>query len=387
MKFKQLLTAIIILITTIFTGCKKENLPSGTATNQQDLISQTAKAWFGSQGPDIKNAGLQILGKGEPDWNNTAYYPNENIYITHIKLKDETVANKYLVEEADKNGKITNANYYIVLTKDNPATLEKPIEAHLFGKDQMPENFNGALLEYDLNNNVIFSKHYENGLITNEIDKLNFKQNAKNTKTGADPDLVNPNECGGETIQVCIDWYWQTWVNGELVYEEFLYTTCGCYATGGGGGGGTLTCEQQNQNFANLGNAIDGPITSMDDYNDGIIWIKSYNWGIYTAGTWGLLSYEKGTMEKKHYPNHDIWEYQSFTHTLIAEVGIVIGGTRTFTDLGATINISPSKTRVDVRIDFSVSSKISCFSNALTTPYNSNKTFYAPNTVIIGDGE
>jgi hypothetical protein len=234
MKLKQLLPAIFILIITIVSGCKKENLSSGKGTNELGLISQTAKAWFESQGTNIKNSGLQILGNGEPDWNSTAYYPNENIYITHIKLKDQSIANKYLVEKADKSGKITNANYYIVLTKNKTANPEKIIEIYLFGKDQMPENFSGALLEYDLNNNVVFNSHYKNGKQENKTDKLVHKSNG--SKENKESGYVDPNECQGEWI--CIEWYWQIWVNGELVYEEYLYTTCGCSGVGGGGGGG-----------------------------------------------------------------------------------------------------------------------------------------------------
>ncbi|HRI25435.1 MAG TPA: hypothetical protein PLZ45_12225, partial [Ferruginibacter sp.] len=70
-------------------------------------------------------------------------------------------------------------------------------------------------------------------------------------------------------------------------------------------------------------------------------------------------------------------------HIKIAESGIVFGGTRTFQDLGATINITPTKMSAWVRIDFSVSSKVICFANPVTIPYNANKTFYAPNSVVV----
>ncbi len=44
-----------------------------------------------------------------------------------------------------------------------------------------------------------------------------------------------------------IDWYWQTFINGVLVSEEYLFTTNEiiCEGGGGGGGGGSLPPNQQ----------------------------------------------------------------------------------------------------------------------------------------------
>ena len=84
-----------------------------------------------------------------------------------------------------------------------------------------------------------------------------------------------------------------------------------------------------------------------------------------------------------------IWEYQTFDHEHIAEVGGVFGGTRTFQDILATTNMTDSKTRVDLRIDFSVTStptlpaSVQYLCTPLTLLYNSSKKFYAPNSFII----
>lgn len=37
--------------------------------------------------------------------------------------------------------------------------------------------------------------------------------------------------------QECVDWYWQTYENGVLVNEQYLFSTCGPYVEEGSGGG------------------------------------------------------------------------------------------------------------------------------------------------------
>ena len=41
---------------------------------------------------------------------------------------------------------------------------------------------------------------------------------------------------GGTIVE--IEWWYQTYINGELVYEEYLYSTYECWGADGGGGGG-----------------------------------------------------------------------------------------------------------------------------------------------------
>ena len=167
--------------------------------------------------------------------------------------------------------------------------------------------------------------------------------------------------------------------------EEYLYTTQVVVCEDGGGSSGSegTVCEQA-QTFINAGSVQNGTITSTDVFNNGFTWKKAYNWLIYHAGTWGLLSYEQATFEKIHYAsnNTDRWEFIDFQHQRIAEVGVNIGGTRTFLDLGATINTMPGRTGVWDRIDFSVTSKpLNCLP-AVTTPLNGEKLFIAPNTIV-----
>lgn len=65
-------------------------------------------------------------------------------------------------------------------------------------------------------------------------------------------EILNTNapvpECDGGYVQ--IDWYYQIWIDNQLVYEEYLYSTTECLTGGGGGGGGsTATFVTTNVDF------------------------------------------------------------------------------------------------------------------------------------------
>ncbi len=271
-------------------------------------------------------------------------------------------------------------------------TIDAIITPETVSLKNIPKGFGGAIFKYDLKNNLIFNKHFVEGKVSTKTDIIKIKKNIN---------FISVEPIGNEPVEnnapldkgcsyITIDWYWQTWENGILVNEEFLYSSNVPFCnggTGGGGGGGSESCAQINENFVNQGAATSGTITTRDDFNNGSIWRRSYNWPIFTAGTWGLLSYEKGTLEKVHYSsnNTDRWEFTDFTHVRIAEAGTVLGGSRTFVDVDNTINISASRTSAWVRIDFSVTSKANCLPGTpLAIPYNSNKTFTAPNIIIVG---
>jgi hypothetical protein len=69
-----------------------------------------------------------------------------------------------------------------------------------------------------------------------------------------------PRNCDGPSQEGCIDWYYQTYVDGVLVYEEYQFTTC-CNSNGGGSGAITNdegTCGTECQEFGTMTNQISG---------------------------------------------------------------------------------------------------------------------------------
>jgi hypothetical protein len=381
---------LTLTIAAALFSCKKETaLPAETALTQP--VKEKLQNWYTGQTAKGQPDGDKIkffLNAGTPDWENAKQIGNT--FIAPVIINDNKSRGcKFLVTNANSDGSLASGKYiYVLKNKGAEGTaLSCTVLNEILTAKKANPDFSGAIVEYDLKHELISSKSFVNGKVDPaKVENVNFKfQSNKFTAQkvgGGDitPNYVNPCEGG---VSSCIDWFWQTYVGGVLVNEEYLYTSCYCSSGGGGAGSGTA-CAQQNEIFVNQGTAISGAVTSVDNFNNGTIWIKSYNWPIFTAGTWGLLSYEKGTMEKIQYPNNIVrWEYQSFVHIRITEAGVVIGGTRTFQDLDNIINLTSTRTSAYVQIAFSVSSKTTCtLGTPITIPYNANKTFHAPNSVV-----
>jgi len=384
--FTSLLLALIIIAPQY--SCKKVDMVSNYKQEFPKPEVEKIKKWVEVQ-PSLSNSQrLRVDNKiidipNFINWDKAQFFVDSKTYIVPVSINNQNTPYndyKYLVLELDENNNVKKANYYdILLDKGTVTSPENSfINPDLIKFKEIPSTFTGAIIQYDIAQNKILTKHFEQGiLMTVKDDKVSVKK-SKNSIIVGNTAPLDPG-CS----YVTIDWYWQTYVNGSLVSEVYLFSTNSIYCGGeGGNGGGGTPCGEQNEIFAAQGTATNGAITSVDVFVSETSWIKSYNWAIYTAGTWGLLSYEKGTMEKIHYSNNDRWEFQSFEHLHITEVGVVVGGTRTYTDMGATINISSTKMRVDEQIDFTGNSKVSCFTNPLTIPYNATKVFHAPNTVV-----
>lgn len=246
--------------------------------------------------------------------------------------------------------------------------------ANQLSGDYILSGASGVIIINDLKNNLIKSTHFLNGNIdNNKIDKLitisknstiNYKEQVNNLNDGPDPIGVE-----------CTEWYWNTYINGELVSSIYVGTTC--LGSGGGGGSEGGTNGQELIDFINTGTVESGDINEMTISNNGTDWNVSYDWLIYSAGTWGLLSYENAALKKIHYSNYSRWEYQTFTHNQIVDYGTSFGGNRTFEDIGATINMTQTHQTAWVRIDFKITHSVPGFFGT-AIPYNANKTFFAP---------
>jgi hypothetical protein len=179
------------------------------------------------------------------------------------------------------------------------------------------------------------------------------------TETGGEASFA-PLSCseGGGTA-VTIDWYYQIYVNGILVSEQYLYSTTECWGTTNTGGGGESAedaCRQAASTFIYSGAATNELMASSTVYQKNNSRVDGYQWKIFTASTWGIVSWDQITWTR---PSSDLaWTFSSFTHLKDAEVGISTGGSRTYkiVDATATGDIAGAK----VRIDFTVSHQPIC---------------------------
>ncbi len=381
---------VLLVLIGMLAGCKKDSI----SVNEETFVSEKGianlKSWYNGRGTAdaMVTANQNVPNLGTLDWSATMYNSLSKSYITPIINSVQKTSFSYLVANTDSEGSILSGKYVFIFVNsvETKLLLSPKINAAFVEGSLVPNNFNGAIIEQDLQNKYIASKHYENGKINSaKKDEAVYKFKTKvyeQQKNNSEPD---PSIVGDPT---CIDWYWQTWIDGVLVNEVYQFTTCNA---GGGGGGGTSngngnSCSSAAiQAFANAGSAMSGTLNTVDEFYNGTTLRRAYNWKIYSANTWGLFSYERATLEKKSYPNnYTRWEFETFDHVQIAEVGMNLGGSRTFIDLGATINMTSTHQTAWVQIDFSVANSLACSQfPPVVLAYNANKTFYAPSSLVI----
>ncbi|MEO6540483.1 MAG: hypothetical protein ABIN74_05820 [Ferruginibacter sp.] len=269
MKRHLSLVVMAFLFITTFFSCKKNDLikEQNPPANQSSI--QKIKTWYDNLST------INTANVGTPNWEKLRYSTKYKSYIIPINIDAHDFSTKasvykYLVVNENDKGEINRVSYVSVLidqTKSNAFT-QADITPELLSFNAVPGNFNGAVLQYDIENKPILAAHYEDGkLVLAKVDKCVDK-----------PVTVNnyyPEEC--EDGPQCIAWYWQTYVNGVLWYEEYLFTTCTCNGGGGGGGGGggngcNMTGPQADQALSSISSAQTYFIT----YEDGNITTDQY---------------------------------------------------------------------------------------------------------------
>lgn len=390
--FYQLKNALVAaMLLPLAIGCKREALmDKNTNAIVSDVAVHKVQQWLKAQPPQqvggrkahtaLPNLTLQ-WGAAEFDAaSHTHWVPA----VPANKEKAGGQPNTYLVATENEQGQITGGQYIMVLpnAKKMGATAaagEAGINhALLAAKPHVPvANFSGAVLYYDAQGQFTGSQVYEAGQV---LPKATANLAARDA-ADEDPD---PNyvvqECGNATgANPCIDWYWQTYVNGVLVDEDYINTTC---CGGNSSGGGTDGCQAQLDAMVAAGEVVtNSPITETTETQTNTEWTKRYSWVIFKAVSWGLVSYERAVLQKVYYPsnNQSLWEYKTFDHVSIGEFGMAAMGTYSHADLGATIN--KTKYSAYVQVDFSVTSKTCGGVIGITNVYNANKRFVAPNTL------
>ncbi|MEI7735206.1 MAG: hypothetical protein WCI49_07045 [Ferruginibacter sp.] len=396
MKTKLLKTiGCIFFALLILSSCKKEPGKHVEPVDQKTQISKDLQTWYVQAVKNQPQNALHYLGNTLPDWNTIV--KADKFIITQIKLANALNTYKYFVTELDEKGSFVNGSYYMIVnTGLQKAVNILDILVNELKHQKQAASFNGSVLKYDLAYNKKDGSKYKDGIKQN-VDlniEIKEKQDTGAQAKGVVPNsAISPANCAASGgFLDCEDYYLITYdqITGEIINVEYLYTDCVCVpGTGGGGGngggGGTGTCAQQNEEFANMGHAVNGVVTENTILNNGTNWKKRYSWVIFTAGTWGLISYEEGELKKVHYAtnNIDLWEFQSFTHLTVLETGVNVGGSRTFSIVTPTINISPIKTSVFMEIPFTVTSTVNCPGvPSLIHPFSASKRFYAPNTIL-----
>ena len=377
MKAKHALMAVLFLA-ILMVSCKKHDLSEQRLT-QLNTFSETVKRWLESQGasPDyqrfmVDNKLMEV--PQQIQWEGSISDEAKTTGITPVSFSSAGTnqsLRKFLVTKNDAMGNIREGGYYVVVTDKASGPIPGGADAgkllDLLDARQCPEGFNGAVIRYDLNGNIVSSTHYESGKEENKTDRIVVR---KGKKQGTVENTAPPPEgCS----YVTIDWFWQVYENGVLVYEEYLYSTEVLYCTGGGGGGsgGGNPIEQCNQQFnalvnsATVSNISEGK-TLMYETNEEKAYI--YRWKCLTSpGGWYVRSYDVGTQERGPSTNWE-WHWKSIVHSDIAVIGMPIGGSVERVGSGTGIVTSMGNINAHYSLNFAMKYTPGCSSLGIVLP-------------------
>jgi hypothetical protein len=368
----------LTILTLMLISCSKTRVEINQNVNITKL-----KEWYHNEkvnNPGNDNLISDELQIGEVDWDNVAYFPESNLY--RVPLTEDAVnprLGQYLLLHEDINGHIISGEFAFILLKDTISNLNKDQILLLFPRiesfQNMPEQLQASMIKYNLNGDRIYSSSVKNSIVNYSNEKIIFNQKSLSLPT-----------CQNE---VCIDWYWVVFdENGEVSTETFLYTICMCNDISGGGAGGnggssTNACLNQTNTFMSQGHACFIPISNQVISSNSNEMTKRYSWKAFTAGSWGLISYETGKIKNVPLSSGGfIREYVdgSFAHTSLVPIGVNIGGTRTATDLGAIFNYTPWW--VNEVLDFSIVSTVAGCSS-VTQNWQSVADYRLSNNIVI----
>lgn len=256
---KLILGKLIILLTfslLLINSCRKDE----KNTQQTILLPDVslARSWYESTYPAVtggdKKSTSAIHPKGtfldlsqfiKPDWQHPVSYVKQSKGVIELPIDPGSKISSTLKNIVNNNTYADKANSrssFIFLKDKNgyKAYIMTIIADASYLKNDLSKlannsyrkhdaDFSGLVLYFTPKGKYLNGYRYTNGklIIASPANK------AQTTATKSNKLKVNKEE------PVCIDWYWDTYVDGELVSEEYLYTTCsGGDDTGGGGGGG-----------------------------------------------------------------------------------------------------------------------------------------------------
>lgn len=236
---KALAAAVII---PLALGCKREPIPqyaTAPATPGTPIASKVQQ-WLKQQPLGISAQGRSGTANTFPkhtiQWEQARYTQRTATHFVPMTLWQEGQRHPYLkaglVATEDAQGQINGGHYMVALPdrkKMGQAAAKYYNLARLYTPDpkEQPTDYSGAVLYYNTAGALTASRVYDNGRPrAGATATLVGKPMPKNT-----PNSRPLTNCVEEQ---CIDWFWQTFVDGVLIDEEYLFTTC-CDNDNGGG--------------------------------------------------------------------------------------------------------------------------------------------------------
>lgn len=316
----------------VLLSCNKEEIPAqkDVSVTEKTVIDQL-KTLYASELKD--NRAVFVFSQGEPEWDKAKFSGIANNYLIPVrtgftKKNDKFEVQKFLRLTVDEN-KMSGDYLYIISEKDKQLENIDQALAKINFAETGNEKFTTGLP------GIVKSplKTGKDEKQTGIHSKLNILPTKRGANGAPEPQNILPEACTGVLVQ--IDWYYQQYDNyGNLIYEEYLYSTTECWGENGGGGGSgdpTVNCSQAAIGFVSEGSSVSELLSSNTTLSKPLDKVDRYNWKIYSAGTWGIVSWD--VINWKRTSATSAWTYFSYSHSSDSEVGASFGGTRTYTIL------------------------------------------------------
>lgn len=332
MKTKVQALICFFVLFSIF-GCKKQYLENENISEKISTVQNT-KSGLGNPIGVVNTQKILIDGKEfyipqKVLFNETKYFSESRISITPVEIVSvagNAQSNKYLVTFSDDKGNVKEKNYFVVLS-------EKKVEVtdDLFKFKNIPVDFRGAIIKFDINDNILISKHFEKGTIVNVVDKIATKVSKKQLPIGGYAPLDEG--CS----YVTIDWFWETYENGILISSEYVFSSQIVVCEGGGGGGGSTPptpeelCQQAINNILNDAQSTSNLLTNNVESVASLDQTKIYTWKCGKGAGWYVVATDRGVQNKQRVSDH--WKWVSLTNLSVTQNGNTLsyGGSVTVT--------------------------------------------------------
>jgi hypothetical protein len=391
MKVKLIPAFAACILMAALHGCKRE-----TPAEVGNAGVQKLQEWYQSQPVTVKKTSsrqLPSLPAASMQWSGAVYNEGDKAWIVPMRINSSNISSKaFLFFTAGQNaqGSISGGNYAVVIP-DNTIMSTADVQAlavtpGMLALANVPASFSGAIIQYGMDKAFSKTVYYQSGVLQPGIAaRLTVKADGSD---GA-PEPTAADECEGAPL-ICTDWYYQTWVNGILVSEEYLFTTCACGGNEGGGEGGppvVNTCnmneEQANaflaattQEKLNNYTFTSGIASLSEDPNDRIKKPKNLDWQFlkldfplgfyvrYTANFSGVV-YKLGQ-------NDTDWKWESlkYKRTYISEGGPPFCTTLNMTNNVAGPIISADHRNASIAISYAVKCTIQLVIYTYTQTYS-----------------
>lgn len=231
---KKYMYLLSVLFCLLFISCKKENVNGDLRKATGEQLEKIKKYYADQQSLVLNDS--KSINEGEPLWEKTIFDAEQNKYLTPLAVSSKKATGKYAIS---KYLQISGANDE--LKGENVFVLEKAGDSKRLNDLQIQ---NMVLQDAGTPNVTIAKRDFYSGLPGKNFrpgkyinTRIRKEQKSDTTVVTNSLPMANCEANGGIIVE--IEWWYQEYDQyGHVVYEEYVYSTYECWASGGGGSGG-----------------------------------------------------------------------------------------------------------------------------------------------------